>query len=129
MRKKESIEKPKTLLVEEWEKLLAVEFTDVTKEDFALGPEAKSKFLKFIVLPSMRILIGRWSHSGMIYKEGVGLDETIIEGYIRTNKDDSTIINFKLPIHQAPPKFNELDDNYLNPKEAVRRKILEFIKD
>ncbi|MCX6730189.1 MAG: hypothetical protein NT058_01695 [Candidatus Portnoybacteria bacterium] len=128
MSKKESIEKPKTLSVEEWEKLLVVELTDVTKEDFALGPEAQSKFLKFIVLPSMRILIGRWSHSDMTCKEGVDLDETVTEGYIEI-RTDNIVFKFKLPMYQSRPKFEELDNNYLNFKEAVRQKVLEFIKE
>jgi hypothetical protein len=135
MREKESIEKSKTLSVEEWKKLLTrVRLENLTKEDFNLSEEdLKStipyRFFTFLVSPSMEIIINKQGHSDTVYKNGLQFGETVTEGNIEVRADNCIVFTFKSVIYQKPPKFEELDNNYLNFKEAVRQKVLEFIKD
>ncbi len=133
MRKKESIEELKILSVEEWEKLMSVRLENLTREDFKLSEEdLKSvipyKFFTFIVSPSMEIIINKEGHSDTICKNGLQFGDTMTEGNIDIRLDN-IVFKFKLPGYQDPPKFTELNDNYLNFKEAIRRKVLEFIRE
>jgi hypothetical protein len=133
MRKKESIEKSKILSVEDWERLMSVRLENLTREDFKLSEEdLKSvipyRFFTFIISPSMEIIINKKGHSDTICKNGLEFDETITEGNVEVQAEN-IVFKFKLPMYQSRPRFAELDDNYLNFKEAVRRKVLEFIKD
>jgi len=124
MPKKESIEKLKTLSAEEYEKYLGVELVDIKKEDFNI----LRKVFNLIVLPSMKIVISDNSHSDLAHKYGVDFDKTLTEGTIERMEDNRIVFAFKIPGYQSDPELRKTGDDYLNFKEAIRRKVLEFIQ-
>jgi hypothetical protein len=124
MRKKESIENSKILSVEDWERLLRLRLLDNTRKDFIKN--LRSVDFRFIVTPSMEIVINGAPHHYLHKLMGLDSEDTVTEGTIN-NTFGEISINFKAPNYQSSSKFDELDNNYLNFKAAIRNKILEFI--
>ncbi len=113
--------KPETT-IEQYESLLEVQLTDVTKEELLQPGEGGL----FSVTPEFKILVSNQTHLFLAEKHGAHLDKTFTEGYI-ANKDGNLEISFKSRIYQPNPGFKGTDEEFENLKVAVTHKLERFI--
>ncbi len=122
---KETIsEKQEEISVEQYENLLTIRLTDITKKDFI-----EERWFAFSVTPEMTIYITDRDHEFLFGKYGVEPDATLTEGYVKILANGETEINLKIDTYQKTPQFKGSGSEFSNFKHAVENKITNFVQD
>jgi len=121
--KESRIETRSEISVEQYESLLTIRLTDITKNDFIEG-----RWFAFSVTPEMTIYITDRNHEFLFGSYGVDLDTTLTEGYVKIEADGETDISLKPDTYQKISQWQSLGRELSNFKQAVENKIAKFVK-
>lgn len=118
MEKETFSEKGTDISVEQYENLLSIRLTDITKKDFIEG-----RWFVFAVTPEMTIYITDRNHEFLFEAYGVNLDTTLTDGYVELKANQEVEITLKPSTSQKIPQFRGSGKEFSNFKQAVENKI------